>query len=155
MLSFLDCLPPPPSPLLPLLLLSLLLLLLLLWTPREQMQQFAPLPQNSPHPSHPSSRSGWVSCPCWRKVTSVHWGRSSVIPASFFFFLFMTASEAYGSSWARGWIGAAAATYTAASGSTRSLTYWARPGIKPVSSRQHHVLNLLSHNGNFPASFYA
>ena len=32
---------------------------------------------------------------------------------------------------------------------TRSLTYWARPGIEPTSSqRQYWVLNLLIHNGN-------
>ena len=32
-----------------------------------------------------------------------------------------------------------------------SLTHWVRPRIKPISSqRQHHVLNLLSHNRNSP-----
>ena len=37
----------------------------------------------------------------------------------------------------------------AACGNERSLTHWARPGIKPTSSwRLCRVLNLLSHNGN-------
>ena len=32
---------------------------------------------------------------------------------------------------------------------SESLTYWARPGIRPASSqRQRQVLNLLNHNGN-------
>ena len=69
---------------------------------------------------------------------------------------------AYGSSQARGWIGAAAAglhhshsktdpshpvTCTAACGDAESLTYWTRPGIEsPSSQRQSWVLNLLSHN---------
>ena len=47
------------------------------------------------------------------------------------------------------WLAAASANYTAACGSTRSLTHGARPGIEPSSSqRPHQDLNLLSHNGN-------
>ena len=65
------------------------------------------------------------------------------------FFLFKAASVTYGSSRARGWIGAATAslghshsnriwavssTYTSVSGNAGSLTHWARPGIEPASS---------------------
>ena len=69
----------------------------------------------------------------------------------FFFHLFFRAPQAaYGSSQARGRIGAAAAclhhsqqpgiwaasaTYTIAHGNARSLTHWVRTGIKPESSR--------------------
>ena len=66
-----------------------------------------------------------------------------------FVFLFMAIPVAYGRSWARGWIGATAVTYTTVCSNTGSLTHWARPGIKPKSSqRQHWVLNPLSHNRN-------
>ena len=44
-------------------------------------------------------------------------------------------------------IQASSATYTAAWGNARSLTHWARPGIKPAW-RLHWVLNTPSHNGN-------
>ena len=45
------------------------------------------------------------------------------------------------------WIQAASLTW--AYSSTGSLTHWARPEMKPASSkRQCHVINLLSHNGN-------
>ena len=58
-------------------------------------------------------------------------------------FLFRAILEAHGSSQSRGRIGVAAAglqhriwatsaTYTTAHGSARSLTHWARPGIKPT-----------------------
>ena len=68
-----------------------------------------------------------------------------VILFFFFFFLFRAAPAAYGRSQARGWIRAAVAW-----GNVRSLTHWARPGIKPTSSwTVCQVLNLLSHNGNF------
>ena len=64
------------------------------------------------------------------------------------FFVFRTAPTAYGSSQARGWIGASLAglhrrpsnarseplIYTTAHGNTGSLTHGARPGIKPSSS---------------------
>ena len=56
----------------------------------------------------------------------------------FFFLLFRAAVAAYGSSWARGWIGAVAEAYTiatamsaiyaAACSNTRFFTHWARPG---------------------------
>ena len=49
-------------------------------------------------------------------------------------FLFRAALMAHGSSQARGWIGAAAATYTTAQSNTGSLIHWARSGIKPISS---------------------
>ena len=66
----------------------------------------------------------------------------------FFFFFFKAASVAYGSSPARGQIRAAAASYRhsytrsqlclwptlQAHGNAGSLTYWARPEIKPTSS---------------------
>ena len=70
----------------------------------------------------------------------------------FFFFLFFSlffsrpAPMAFGSSQARGQIGAVAtgpcphhipalsATYTTAHGNARTLTHWVRPGIKPMSS---------------------
>ena len=41
---------------------------------------------------------------------------------------------AHRSSWARGWIGAASATYATACSSTGSLIHWARPGIVPAYS---------------------
>ena len=85
----------------------------------------------------------------------------------FFFFFFSWLWLWHGSSQARGWIGAAAAcltpvpqprqhlicaasvTYTEVCGNTRSLSHWARPGIKPISSqRQCHILNPWSHGGN-------
>ena len=65
----------------------------------------------------------------------------------FFFLLFRVAHVAYGGSQARDQIGAVAApqpqqrriqatsvTYTTAHSDAGSLTYWARPGIEPVSS---------------------
>ena len=70
--------------------------------------------------------------------------------ATFSFCLFRARRAAYGSSQARGWIRAAAAglhhrshqhriwamsaTYATAHSNTRSLTHWAKPGIKPASS---------------------
>ena len=65
-----------------------------------------------------------------------------------FFGPFRSVPTAYGSSQARGWIGAAAAslqpqqrqiqttsvTWTTAHSNTGSLNHWARPGIEPVSS---------------------
>ena len=64
---------------------------------------------------------------------------------SFSLFFFRAVPKAYGSSQARGWIGAVAAglhhshsnvsaTYTAAHGNARFLTHWVRPGIEPTSS---------------------
>ena len=64
----------------------------------------------------------------------------------FFLCLFMAIPMVYGSSQARGWIGAAAAghshgriqtassTYTTTHSNAGSLTHWARPGIEPLSS---------------------
>ena len=67
----------------------------------------------------------------------------------FFFLLFRATPLAYGSSQARGWIGAteaglchteqrqiqvASVTNTTAQGNARSPTYWARPGIELTSS---------------------
>ena len=38
----------------------------------------------------------------------------------------------------------------------RSLTHWARPGIKPTClQRQHQVLNLLRHNGDSHISIFS
>ena len=83
---------------------------------------------------------------------------------SFFCFLifnFMATPAAYGSSWARGQIGAAAAglhhchgntgsrPHAEACGNARSLTHWMWPGMEPESSwTLCWVLNPLSHNGN-------
>ena len=47
------------------------------------------------------------------------------------------------------WIWAASVTNAAACGNARSLTHWARPGIKPTPSwTLCQDLNLLSHNRN-------
>ena len=45
-------------------------------------------------------------------------------------------------------------TYATVWGTTRSLSHWMGPGVKPASSawRQHWVLNPLSHHGNSPDS---
>ena len=52
------------------------------------------------------------------------------------------------------WIWAASET-TCSCNNSRSLTHWARPGIKPASSqRQYWVLNLLSHNRNYQSNKY-
>ena len=49
----------------------------------------------------------------------------------------------------------ASVTYSAACGNTGSLTHCTRLGIEPASSwRQHWVLNLLSHQGNFRARIF-
>ena len=81
-----------------------------------------------------------------------------------FFFLFMAAPTAYGSSQARGWIGAVVASLHNSHSNAGSkthlqpvlkhaatlnpLTHSARPGIEPASSWILRVLNLLSHNEN-------
>ena len=103
------------------------------------------------------------------QMTWFHYGRVIFLyiyvpHVFFFFFLFMAVPVAYGSYWARVWIGAAAGfklqpwkhqiqaapeTYATAYSNSGSLTHWARPGIEPTSSqRQHQVLNPLSHSGN-------
>ena len=78
------------------------------------------------------------------------------------FFLFIAAHVAYGSSWARGGMGAAAAGLhhrrsntglkhicNASTTASQSLSHWAIPGMEPTSpQRLHQVLNPLSHNGN-------
>ena len=52
-------------------------------------------------------------------------------------------------------IGATFTTYTTTHGNTRSLTHWARPGIKLASSwGQCQVFNPLSHKGNFRNAFF-
>ena len=61
---------------------------------------------------------------------------------SFFFFLFFSflffslrvALVAYGSSQARGWIGAVAAGLHISNSNAGSLAHWASPGIEPASS---------------------
>ena len=53
----------------------------------------------------------------------------------FCFCLFRAAPMAYGSSQPRGGIGAAAASLHHSHSNAESLTHWARPGIKPESSR--------------------
>ena len=53
----------------------------------------------------------------------------------FSFFSFRDAPVAYGSSWARSWIGAAAAGLCQSHSNTRSFVHWGRPGIEPASSQ--------------------
>ena len=81
----------------------------------------------------------------WCKAAAALWGNDCSlqwdgnipkmfgVKLSFFFFLRATPT-AYGSSQARGRIGAASVTYTTAWGNSRSLTHWEGPGIKPASS---------------------
>ena len=65
------------------------------------------------------------------------------------FFLFTAAPVAYGGSQAMGWIEAVIAGLITPCGNAKSLTHWARPGIKPACSRRLcWVLSLLSHSGN-------
>ena len=74
-----------------------------------------------------------------------------VLFCGFILFVFTATPAAYGSSWARDQIRAAAAgryhshqntrsvtsvTYPTAYGNARSLIHWARPGIKPASSER-------------------
>ena len=48
----------------------------------------------------------------------------------------------------------ASTTYAAACGNTRSLTQWAKPGIKPASSQTlYRDLNTLSHSENPTSDF--
>jgi len=56
------------------------------------------------------------------------------LKTNFFFCLFRVTPMAYRGSQARGWIGAAATGLCHSHSNARSLTYWARPGIEPVSS---------------------
>ena len=51
------------------------------------------------------------------------------------FLSFRAAPSAYGGSQARVWIGATAAGLHHSHSNSRSLSYWARPGIEPASSR--------------------
>ena len=94
-----------------------------------------------------------VFCCCWTKQSiDVHyilltddWCCIQLCPClvfclldlSSFFFFFRAATAAYGSSQARSWIGATAAglhyLHDTDHGNTRSLTHWARPGIKLTS----------------------
>ena len=72
------------------------------------------------------------------------------LPQKKIFFFFFKGARAYGNSWAMGciqpipqpqqcWIRAASATYAAAWGNARSLTYWARLGMKNLRPRRHCV----------------
>ena len=86
------------------------------------------------------------------------------------FLLLRAVPAAYGSSQAGGWLGATAAghshsrsceiwaacaAYAASYGNTRSLTHWARQGIKPASSWiLCWALNLLSRNRKFSLWFW-
>ena len=110
---------------------------------------------------------------CWSENSVTHldfqiaelWAKEmGVILFYSFFFLFMAVSAAYGSSQARGQIGAELLAYATAPatldpscvcdlhcscGNTGSLTHQARPGIKSTSSGTLcWVLNQLSHNRN-------
>ena len=67
----------------------------------------------------------------------------------FYFILFVfLGPHPYGSSQARGQIGAAAAGLHHSHSNARSLTHCMRPGIKPASSWVLVVLLLLNHDGN-------
>ena len=85
----------------------------------------------------------------------------------FIYLLCRATPTAYGGSQARGsnqscscrptpqpqqcWVQAVSVIYTTAHDNTGSLTYWVRSGIEPESSWiLRRVLNLLSHNKNFP-----
>ena len=87
-----------------------------------------------------------------------------------FYFLFTASPVAYGSSWARDRIRAAAAslchshsnarskpclTYAAVCGNDRSLTHQTRPGMESKFSQTLGlILNLLSHSGNSKPFFF-
>ena len=67
----------------------------------------------------------------------------------FLFLLFRAKPAAYRGSQAKGQIRATAAGLRHSHSNTRSLTPWARPGIKATSlQRLYQVLNPLSHHGN-------
>ena len=103
------------------------------------------------------ARPSWRQGNVWTPQSQIRWRDSNLVlfkPIPWFqvlFLLFFRASpEAYGSSQARGQIGATAAglhhshshtriwaksvTYTTAHGNARSSTHWARPGIKAATS---------------------
>ena len=81
----------------------------------------------------------------------------------FLFVCFMATPAAYGSSWAKSWIGAIAEAYATATATPDLscicnlccilwqrwiLNHWVRPGTEPTfSQRLCFFLNLLSHNG--------
>ena len=58
----------------------------------------------------------------------------SISNSFFFSSLFRATPVVYGSSQARGWIGAAAASLHHSHSNARSLTHWVEPGIEPMSS---------------------
>ena len=67
--------------------------------------------------------------------------------------------ETYGSSWARGWIGAGqipalSLTYTTAQSNAAFLSHWAELGIGPVPSWILVGFVSLSHNGNLATQRY-
>ena len=73
------------------------------------------------------------------------WGKGKCT-FSFFLFSFYDCTCSIWKFLGQGPTEAAAATYASACSNARSLTHWARPGIKPKCSQtQHQVLNLLSH----------
>ena len=68
-------------------------------------------------------------------IVCIYWLQIPNPSPLFFFLLFRATLMAYESSQARGRIGAAAASIQHSHSSTRSLTHWVRPGIKPASLR--------------------
>ena len=107
----------------------------------------------------------------------LHFPWRTIYPCSLFYYLFIylfsfclfrAAPVAYGSSQARGGIGAVAAslwpqpqqctiwavslTYTTAHGSTGSLTHWARPGIEHASSWM--LIGFINHSATTGTSAY-
>ena len=114
---------------------------------------------------HSLSSQAFCHTPC--SMSPIHKDH----PPLFFFLLFRATPAVYGSSLARGrirvascWptpepqqhgIWAPSVTYTTVHSSTRSLTHWMRPGIKPASSQTLcRVLNPLSHNRNSPKQHF-
>ena len=75
----------------------------------------------------------WVHASFSQEASSMFW-RCPFSPL-FMYFLFIATPLAYGSSWARGQICAAAVSYATACSNAGSLSHWARPQIKPVSSQ--------------------
>ena len=71
-----------------------------------------------------------------------------------FFFLLSRAPAAYGSSQARGWIGAAASGLHHSHCNTGSLTHWVRPGIEPASSLLLVRFIMAESQWELPSTYY-
>ena len=105
---------------------------------------------------------------CIPKFHSSYFHHKNICCRNLFFFLFRAIPATHGSSWARGWIGAATEGCTTATttpnpshicdktavcGNTGSLTRWVRPGIERTSYVDTiWILNPLNHNRNSSVS---